>query len=66
MDLLWSMWEKRFITIMEECIPKATISPRHNLPWMNRHIRSKIRKRNSAYRKGKETGCHPYGRNIYH
>ena len=57
MDLLWSMWEKRFMTIMEECIPKATISPRHNLPWMNRHIRSKIRKRNSAYRKGKETGC---------
>ena len=47
MDLLLSMCEKRFMTIMEECIPKATISPRHNLPWMNRHIRSKIRKRNS-------------------
>ena len=27
MDTLWSMWEKRFMTIMKECIPKATISP---------------------------------------
>ena len=29
------------MTIMKECIPKATISPQHNLPWMNRNINQK-------------------------
>ena len=57
MDTLWSMWEERFMAIMEQCIPKATISPRRNLPWMNKHIRANIRKRNMACRKGRETGC---------
>ena len=57
MDTLWSMWEERFMTIMEECIPKATVSPQRNLPWMNKNIRTKIRQRNSVYRKGRETGC---------
>ena len=44
------------MTIMEECIPRATIFPRRNLPWMSRSIRAKIRKRNSAYKKARETG----------
>ena len=57
MDTLWSMWEERFMGIMEQYIPKATISPRRNLPWMNKHIRAKIKKRNVAYRKGRKTGC---------
>ena len=43
--------------IMEQCNPKATISPRRNLPWMNKHVRAKIRKRNVAYRKGRKTRC---------
>ena len=44
------------MTIVEECIPRATIFPRRNLPWMSRSIRAKIRKRNSAYKKARETG----------
>ena len=43
------------MAIMEQCIPKATICPRRNLPWINKHIRANIRKRNMAYRKGRET-----------
>ena len=31
-DTLWNKWEERFMANMEESIPKATISPRCNLP----------------------------------
>ena len=55
-DAVWTTWESKFMTIMEECIPRATIFPRRNLPWMSRSIRAKIRKRNSAYKKARETG----------
>ena len=41
-----------------ECIPKVTISTKHNLPWMNRNIMAKMRKRNSIYRRARKTG-HP-------
>ena len=47
-DTAWDLWEQKFISIMEECIPKATISQQRNLPWMNRRIKAKIRKRNSV------------------
>ena len=39
-----------------ECIPKATITQRRNLPWMNSHIRAKIPKKNNTYRKARTTG----------
>ena len=44
--------------IMEDYIPKVTISIKHNLPWMNRNIKAKLRKRNSVYRRARKTG-HP-------
>ena len=50
--------------ITEECITKATISTRHNLPWMSKNIRANIGKRNSVYRK-QETHLDLYGRSIY-
>jgi len=31
-DLAWDIWEKKFVEIMEKCIPKVTISAKHNLP----------------------------------
>lgn len=34
-DAVWDSWEQKFMSIMEECIPKATITQRRNLPWMN-------------------------------
>ena len=47
-DKVWTTWENKFMTIMEECIPRATIFPRRNLPWMNRSIRAKIKKRKQS------------------
>jgi len=31
-DLAWDIWEKKFMEIMEKCIPKVTIFAKHNLP----------------------------------
>jgi len=41
--------------IMEKCIPKVTISTKHNLPWMSSTIKAGKRKRN--YRRARKTGC---------
>ena len=54
-DTAWDMWKQKFMSIMEECIPKATIKQRRNLPWMNRCIKAKIMKRNNIYRKARST-----------
>ena len=58
-DSAWDLWEQKFMSVMEECIPRATISQQRNLPWMNRWIKSKIRKRNRVYSKARTTGCSP-------
>ena len=49
-------WQKRFLQIMDDCIPKATIPKRKNLPWLNKNILQCIRKRNSLYKNWKRTG----------
>ena len=45
-------WTEKFLSIMEECIPRANIKPRRYLPWITtRHMR----KRNNTFRKAKRT-----------
>ena len=56
-DTVWTKWNDVFMTIMDSCIPKATISTNRNLPWMNHNIKKKLRKRNWVYRKAKKTDC---------
>ena len=41
---------ENFLSIMNECIPKKTITHKCTLPWMNKFIQTKIKKRNSAYK----------------
>ena len=48
------------MSVMEECTPKATTSQKQNLP-VNRWIKAKIRKRNSAYRKLEQLAALPCG-----
>ena len=50
-DSAWDLFEQKFMSVIEKCILKATISQQQNLPWMNRWIKAKIRKRNDIYRK---------------
>ena len=41
---------------MEQCIPKATLGRRRNLPWLNKNISSAIRKRNYLFNRAKSSG----------
>ena len=54
MNLSWDRWYSKFMSIMEECIPKKILPSRRNLPWLNKDVRSAMRKRNTIFKK---TGC---------
>ena len=55
-DISWSNWHNKFISIMEECIPKKRLPNRKNLPWLNRKLVTSMKKRNLLYRRAKRTG----------
>ena len=38
-DTAAQKWEEQFLTIMEQCIPKVTITPGSNLPWLSKEFR---------------------------
>ena len=48
-------WTNTFLSIMEKCIPTATLKKRRLLPWLNNNIRKHMRKRNIMFRKAKRT-----------
>ena len=45
---------------MEQCIPKATLGSRRNLPWLTKNISSAIRKRNYLFKRAKSSGRHDH------
>ena len=49
-------WNNCFLNIMEQCIPKATLGRRRNLPWLTKNIASAIRKRNYLFNRAKSSG----------
>ena len=49
-------WNNCFLNIMEQCIPKATLGRRRNLPWLTKNISSAIRKRNYLFNRAKSSG----------
>ena len=34
----WTNWSKTFLSIMEKCVPKATLPWRRNRPWLSKKI----------------------------
>ena len=48
-------WEEQFLNVMEQCIPKVTITPGHNLPWLTKDLQQAFRARNLAYKRAKRT-----------
>ena len=48
-------WTNTFLSIMEKCIPTATLKKRRLLPWLNNNIRKHMRERNIMFRKAKRT-----------
>lgn len=56
MDTAAQMWEERFLNIMEQCIPKITISSHSNLPWLSNDLKKISHPRNAAFKQAKCTG----------
>ena len=54
-DISAEQWTKRFLHIMEECIPSITIKRRKNLPWLNTNIVRHMRMRNKMFQKAKRS-----------
>ncbi len=55
-NISWSNWHKEFVSIMDQCVPKKTLPPGKNLPWMSKSLRQAMRKRNAKFKYGKRTG----------
>ena len=55
-NVLWSLWHKRFLEVMDICIPKKRLSPKKHLPWLSPTLLSAIKRRNSLFRTYKRTG----------
>ena len=51
----WNTWKSIFLDIMEECIPRAVIRARHNLPWLDKSIVQAMKHRNRLYKAQKST-----------
>ena len=47
-------WQNKFLSIIEECIPKQTLPRRRNLPWMSRSLVRTMRKRSRLYKKARK------------
>ena len=56
----WTQWSKTFLSIMEKCIPKATLPRRKNRPWLSKKILQAMRRRNMYYKRAK--ACKDYSK----
>ena len=52
----WSNWSQKFLSIMNECIPKKKLPNRKNLPWLTKKLINMIKRRNLLYKRAKLTG----------
>ena len=35
----WTLWEHKFMTVMEECIPRVKLTKWCNLPWLSKNLK---------------------------
>ena len=54
-DISTELWIKKFLEIMEECIPRQNLPKKKNLPWLTKNIVKHMRKRNDIFRKAKKS-----------
>ena len=55
-QISWSRFKTTFLDIMEQCIPRAVLPNRKNLPWLIKEIIQLIRKRNLYFKKPYRSG----------
>ena len=54
-NILLANWQKAFMNIMEECIPRVILPKKQNLPWMSKKKAQTMRKRNYLFKRDKHT-----------
>ena len=52
----WTLWEHKFMSVMEECIPRVKLTKRCNLPWLSKNLKRAMQKRNHLFRRSRRTG----------
>ena len=46
-------WTRKFLEIMEECVPQQELKRRQNLPWLTKNVVRHMRKRNNMFLRAK-------------
>ena len=49
----WSMFKSELLSVIDRYIPQVSRTTTHHLPWLNKHIRSKMKQRKRLYDKAK-------------
>ena len=52
----WENLKAAFLDVMEQCIPKAVLPQKRNLPWLTKEIIQLIRRRNYFYKEARKSG----------
>ena len=55
-DLCWSNWQRTYLSIISQCVPRKLLPRKKHLPWISLSILKAIRKRNSLLNKYKRSG----------
>ena len=55
-DQSWINWREVFLSIMDLCIPHATLPTRKSLPWLTKTLVNAMKKRNYYFRKSMRSG----------
>ena len=48
-------WTRKFLEIMEECVPQQELKRRRNLPWLTKNVVRHMRKRNNMFLRAKRS-----------
>ena len=53
----WSTWKRYFVQVMDISIPHITVNTKSlgSIPWINSEIKKAMRKRNTMYRRLKQS-----------
>ena len=53
-DIYWSRWKDLFLAAVAECVPMKTIRDTNSPPWIDREVKSALRRKYHALRKYRE------------
>ena len=61
-----SIWQNKFMGIMDQCIPKCSLSKARNLPWLSKLISRHIRQKKLLFKQAKKSGSMSLTRKYKH